>query len=125
MGFPSPADDYTEARLDIRALVVQHPAATFFLRAASNSMRRAGIAQGDVLVVDRSLEPHDGHIVVARLAGELHVRQLRVREGVATLISPEPRVAPLPLGGEGVEGGEVWGVVTFVIKRLVVSHAAA
>lgn len=70
-GFPSPADDYVDGELDLLALLVQHPAATFFCRVTGDSMEDAGIYNGDILIVDRAVEASHGDVVVAAVAGEL------------------------------------------------------
>ncbi|MCG2775678.1 MAG: translesion error-prone DNA polymerase V autoproteolytic subunit, partial [Desulfobacterales bacterium] len=73
-GFPSPADDYIQGRLDLNELMIQHPAATFFVRVAGDSMIGAGIHHDDILVVDRSLEPASGKVVIAVVNGDLTVK---------------------------------------------------
>ncbi len=85
-GFPSPADDFIENRLDINAHLVKRPAATFFVRVQGNSMQDAGIHDGDILVVDRSLEPASGKVVVAAVDGELTVKRLEIRRGTMRLL---------------------------------------
>ena len=80
-GFPSPADDYIDCHLDLHEHLIEHPAATFYVRASGNSMVQAGIHDGDLLIVDRAVEPHDGHIVIAVVLGELTVKRLRQRQG--------------------------------------------
>ncbi|MFW6276789.1 MAG: LexA family protein, partial [Bacteroidota bacterium] len=75
-GFPSPADDYMEGRLDLNDFLVKNPAATFFVRVTGDSMINAGIHSGDILVVDRALDPKDGNIVIAVINGELTVKRL-------------------------------------------------
>ncbi|MGL6028702.1 MAG: LexA family protein, partial [Legionella sp.] len=89
-GFPSPADDYIERYLDLNAEYIKHPAATFMVTAAGESMVGVGILNGDVLLVDRSLEAYDGSIVVAALDGELTVKRLSRRGGVVRLMSANP-----------------------------------
>jgi DNA polymerase V len=76
-GFPAPADDLVEKALDINDLVVKNPASTFFVRVEGDSMEGAGIFSGDVLVVDRAVEPRDGKIVVAAINGEMVVKRLK------------------------------------------------
>ena len=78
-GFPSPAEQYVEAPLDLNQLLISRPAATFFLRVAGDSMIDAGIFEGDILVVDRSIEAKDGMIVVACVDGEFTVKTLKKR----------------------------------------------
>ena len=75
-GFPSPADDYVEAPLDLNELVIAHPAATFFVRVSGDSMINAAICDGDIIVVDRSQDPRNNSIVVAYLNGEFTVKRL-------------------------------------------------
>ena len=78
-GFPSPAGDYEESRLDLNRYLVKNPAATFFVRVTGDSMVGAGIHHDDILVVDRSLEPKTGNVVIAALDGELTVKRIRIR----------------------------------------------
>ena len=118
MGFPSPADDYAQARLEVIDYIVAHPAATFFLRAETSCMARAGTRSGDVLVVDKSLVPQNGSIVVACVHGDFHVRQLRVSDGKHSLIATDSSSKPIEIDGEDCA---VWGVVTFSIHS---THAS-
>ena len=78
-GFPSPADEYLEGKLDLNQHLIPHPLAIFFVRVSGNSMVGAGIYEGDLLIVDRSLEPRDGKVVIAVVNGELLVKRLRFR----------------------------------------------
>ncbi|EPR44311.1 Peptidase S24/S26A/S26B, conserved region [Desulfovibrio sp. X2] len=114
-GFPSPAEDYIDRRLDLNEHLVKNPAATFFVRVSGDSMRDAGITSGDILVVDRSLEPRDGAVVVAALDGELTVKRLRTRRGRLYLMPDNPDYAPVEIDPEA--SFTVWGVVTFVIHK--------
>ena len=113
-GFPSPADDDLEAMLDLNAHLVQHPAATFFVRVKGDSMTGAGIQDGDLLVVDRALEPKSGAIVVAVVDGELTVKRLKV-EGARVWLMPEnPAYPPLELrDGQALH---LWGVVVHAVR---------
>lgn len=115
-GFPSPADDYVEGRLDLNQFMVKHPAATFFVRVSGDSMIGAGIHDGDILVVDRSLEPVSGRVVIAVVNGELTVKRLFRCKGKARLLAENPGYPPIELTEE--TACEVWGVVTFVIHSL-------
>ncbi|MDP2180723.1 LexA family protein [Methylicorpusculum sp.] len=112
-GFPSPADDYIEKTLDLNELLIQKPAATFFVRAEGESMLGAGIHPNDILVVDRSLEPVPGRIVICALNGELVVKRLKRQTGQWLLGSENPAYRDIVL----LEELEVviWGVVTSVI----------
>ena len=78
-GFPSPAADYEEGRQDLNKYLIKNPPATFFVRVAGDSMIGAGIHPGDLLVVDRSLEPKDKNVIIAALNGELTVKRIRIR----------------------------------------------
>ncbi|MTD39731.1 translesion error-prone DNA polymerase V autoproteolytic subunit [Erwinia sp. CPCC 100877] len=112
-GFPSPAQDYVEARIDLNSLVVQRPSATYFVKAAGESMIQAGIASGDLLVVDRSLTARHGDIVIAALDGEFTVKELQTRPQVR-LVPHNPAYRPI-VPGEG-ENLEIFGVVTWILK---------
>ena len=114
-GFPSPAEDYLDKALDLNELLIAHPAATFYVRASGDSMRDAGIHSGDILVVDRAVEPTHGRVVIAALDGELTVKRLRHTGGRLFLVPENPDYAPLEVSPEA--SFEIWGVVTFVIHR--------
>lgn len=115
-GFPSPADDYREDGLDLNRHLVRHPAATFFVRASGDSMVDAGIRPGDILVVDRSLEPVRNSVVIAVVNGEFTVKHL-VRSGKEIVLVPaNPAYHSLKIS-EGMDF-EVWGVVTYVIHKV-------
>src|SRR5258708_7950799 len=93
-GWPSPAEDHTEPTLDLAEFVMRHPAATFFMQADSSAMLGAGIHPDDVLVVDRSLRPIDGAVVVAAVEGELVVRRYHPVPGGVALLAEHPDYAP-------------------------------
>lgn len=112
-GFPSPAESYVERPLDLNEFMVQRPEATFFVRVQGDSMTDANIRSGDILVVDRSLEPRDGQVVVAVLDGEFTVKHLHRRNGRVLLQPANPRFRPIPITPE--RDFQVWGVVTYVI----------
>ena len=115
-GFPSPADDYIEDRLDLNEMLVNNKAATFFLRVKGDSMINAGIHHGDIIVVDRSVQPAHRSIVVAVVDGELTVKRLITRSGIAELHAENPKYAPICLQ----EGQEltIWGVVTSSVHQV-------
>ena len=115
-GFPSPAEDYIEGRLDLNRHLIKHPAATFFVRVAGDSMIGAGIHPGDILVVDRALEPQDSNVVIAVIDGELTVKRISQRHGKLFLVPDNQAYEPLEII-ETMEF-EVWGVVTSVIHNL-------
>lgn len=114
-GFPSPADDYIEGRLSLDEHLIQHKEATFFVRAKGNSMVGAGIFDGDLLVVDKSLTPSSGDIVIAVVDGDLTVKRLIKRGGTITLKPENHRFKEI----EFMDGQElqVWGVVTSTVKK--------
>ena len=117
-GFPSPAEQYIERALDLNELLVARPAATYFVRADGDSMSGAGIRSGDLLVVDRSLEPEDGSVVIACVDGEFTVKTLRRDpSGGVRLEAANPAYPPIRFSGEMEL--RVFGVVTAVVRRLV------
>lgn len=115
-GFPSPAEGYLTDSLNLHDLVVKNPPATFFVRVAGDSMKDAGIASGDILVVDRSLEPRQGKIVVAVMDGEFTVKKIHFDpSGAISLVAANPAYAPIKIS-RGSEF-QVWGVVSYVIHK--------
>lgn len=114
-GFPSPAEDYSEENLDINDYLVQHPAATYYVRVKGDSMTGVGIHDGDLLVVDRSLKPQSGSIVLAVINGEVTVKRLICRNDRYTLQAENPAYPSIPVP-DGIEL-MVWGVVTYVIHH--------
>lgn len=115
-GFPSPADDYIEGKLDLNRHLIKHPAATFFVRVTGDSMLEAGIHSGDILIVDRSLEAVDGNVIVAALDGELTVKHLSKRDNVLRLLPANKNYQPIEI--QAHQSFEIWGVVTNVIHAL-------
>jgi DNA polymerase V len=115
-GFPSPADDYLDRKLDLNEHLVKNPAATFFVRVAGDSMTGAGINDDDILVVDRSLEPSSNNIVIAVVNGELTVKRLIKAHDSCSLIAENPDYPPLEINEETPL--EIWGVATYAIHTL-------
>ena len=115
-GFPSPAADYEQDRLDLNKHLVSNSAATFFVRVAGDSMIGAGIHHGDLLVVDRSLEPRDKNVVIAVLNGEMTVKRIRMKKGKVTLEPENPGYSSQEITAD--TAFEVWGIVTSVIHKL-------
>lgn len=115
-GFPSPAADYTEDGLDLNTFLVQHKAACFFFTVEGDSMRDAGILDGDKVVVDRSVAPLHGHIVIAVIDGEYTLKRLYCQLGRVELHPDNPAYKSICLA----EGSElqIWGVVTGVVRKL-------
>lgn len=114
-GFPSPADDYIENRLDLNEHLIRNQEATFLLVVEGDSMQKAGIKDGDILVVDRSIEPSDGKIVIAALDGELTVKRLSVKSTGTWLVPENDNYPPIPVREEA--DMVIWGVVTATISR--------
>ena len=115
-GFPSPADDYKEKKLDLNDLLIRQPEATFFAKASGDSMTGAGIFDGDMLIVDRSITATDGKIVIAVVNGELTVKRFKLVDRTAQLHAENPKYSPITLcEGDNVN---VWGVVTNVIHSM-------
>lgn len=115
-GFPSPADDFIEARLDLNRHLIEHPAATFFLRASGDSMINAGIYPGDMLVVDNLVEPRHDNIVIAALNGDMTVKRLFKQSGRMALLSENNAYPPIFIH-DGLDFS-VWGVVRYVIHAV-------
>lgn len=113
-GFPSPADDYMENALDLNELLITHPAATFFVRVSGHSMTKAGIHNGDILIVDRSLKATSGKIVVAVVDGQFTVKRLKITaSGKVWLLAENDDFSDIEAKGE--QDIHIWGVVTNVI----------
>lgn len=113
-GLPSPADDHLDDLLDLNEHLVRHPGDTFFVRVQGDSMIGAGIHDGDLLVIDRSIEPKTGTIVVAVVNGELTVKRLRSEGGRIWLMPENPAFQPLEIR-EGVDL-VIWGVVVHAVR---------
>ena len=111
-GFPSPGDDYLDKVLDLNELVIKHPAATFFLRVQGESMKDAGIFDGDMLVVDRAVEALNNDIVVVVLDGELVVKKLEItNDSRIRLVASNSTYTPIEITPD--MKFEIWGVVTY------------
>ena len=114
-GFPSPAEDFNTKRIDLTEQLIRHPQATFLLRVSGDSMREAGIFDGDVLIVDRAIRARHGHIVVALVDGEFTVKKLFKLNGMIRLLAANPTYPDIvPREGQTIE---IWGVVTYTIKQ--------
>jgi len=115
-GFPSPADDFIDKTLDLNDFLIAHPSATFFVRVEGTSMIDAGIHPGDILIVDKALDPHSGSIVIATLDGEFTVKRFQQRGGKCYLLAANPEFEPIEIEDSMLV--EVWGVVTYVIHKV-------
>jgi DNA polymerase V len=114
-GFPSPADDYLETQIDLKAELVQNPDATFIVRVQGDSMSEDGIDSGDVLIVDRSLRPRNGAVAVCYLNNGFTVKRIEKKGGKIRLLAGNPAFPPIDIQ----ENDEliIWGLVTYVIKK--------
>ncbi|MBU9856577.1 translesion error-prone DNA polymerase V autoproteolytic subunit [Rahnella bonaserana] len=111
-GFPSPAQDYVESRIDLNKLLIAHPSATYFIRVSGHSMSDANVNEGDLLVVDSALTAVHGDIVVAAVDGEFTVKKLRTHP-LLQLVPMNPNYQPITFQDE--ESLEIFGVVTFIV----------
>lgn len=114
-GFPSPADDHCDGKLDLNNYLIQRPASTFFVRVSGDSMINVGIHPGDILVVDKSIEAKHNKIVIAAVNSELTVKRLYRKEGELKLLAENPNYSPIILSND--TDLMVWGVVTSVIHQ--------
>jgi len=116
-GFPSPADDYVENSLDLNNFLIKNPPATFFVKAVGDSMKDAQISEGDILVVDRSIEPKDKKIIIANFLAEFSVKRLRIINNEIYLYSENPKYSPIKITDK--MDFEIFGVVTYVIHKAI------
>lgn len=114
-GFPSPAQDYISESIDLNRELIRHPAATFYGRVSGDSMIGDGIESGDILVIDRSIEPSDGDLAVCCLDGDFTLKRISLTDGVVRLIPSNEAFDPILVTPESQF--EVWGVVTYTIKQ--------
>jgi DNA polymerase V len=117
-GFPSPAEAHMDSELDLNEYITRNPASTFYVRVEGNSMLGAGIHPNDLLVVDLSLEPRDGNIVIAFINGEFTVKRLKLSKNKQVSLLPENENYPVLTIKEGMDF-RIWGVVTNVIHALI------
>ncbi|EOW5513025.1 translesion error-prone DNA polymerase V autoproteolytic subunit [Escherichia coli O26:H10] len=114
-GFPSPAADYVEQRIDLNQLLIQHPSATYFVKASGDSMIDGGISDGDLLIVDSVITASHGDIVIAAVDGEFTVKKLQLRPTVQ-LIPMNSAYSPITISSEDTL--DVFGVVIHVVKAM-------
>ena len=115
-GFPSPAEDYIELGIDLNKYLIKNPISTFFLRVSGNSMNNAGIFNNDLLIIDRSINPHPGHIVIALLDGEFTLKRL-IKEKNNYYLKADKENYPAINLYEYVDI-EIWGVAIYSIHEL-------
>lgn len=113
-GFPSPAEDFSEVSIDLNVALLKNPASTFFCRVSGDSMSDMGINDGDLLVVDKSLEPQDGKVAVCYIDGEFTLKEIKIEQDCCWLIPANKNYQALKV----TEDNEfvVWGIVTYAIK---------
>lgn len=115
-GFPSPAADFEGARISLDAILIKNKEATFYAKANGDSMTGAGIDDGDILVIDRSLEPSDGKIAICFIDGEFTVKRIKFINKILFLQPENEAYQPIEVKED--DDFTVWGIVTFVIKKL-------
>ena len=115
-GFPSPAADFDGSRISIDQIVVKNQTATFYAKANGNSMIGAGIDDGDILVIDKSIEPEDGKIAVCFIDGEFTVKRIKVQENSLLLLPENSLFEPIEVTQDN--DFIIWGIVTYVVKKL-------
>ncbi len=114
-GFPSPAEDYIEMALDLNKELIKHPEATFYARVKGHSMIDAGIADGDLLVIDKALEPKDGDIAVCFIDGEFTLKRLALKEDGIYLMPANAEFKPIRITEEN--DFLVWGMLAYIIHK--------
>ncbi|MCH9634552.1 MAG: Protein UmuD [Chlamydiae bacterium] len=115
-GFPSPADDGIERKLDLNKSLIKHPAATFFVRVEGESMKDAGIYNQDLLIVDRSITPKENHVVLAVINGEFTVKKIKKSKSKLFLLPENEKFKPIEITEE--MDFSIWGIVTYAIHSL-------
>jgi DNA polymerase V len=113
-GFPSPADDFIDATIDLNKEFIKNPSATFYGRVKGNSMKNAGIDNGDLLIIDKSLEPKDGKIAVCYIDGEFTVKRIKLDKDCLWLVPENDLYKPIKVTADN--DFIVWGMVAHVIK---------
>lgn len=114
-GFPSPAQDYMEQAIDLNKELIKHPASTFFGKVVGDSMKDEGIEEGDILVIDKSLELMNEDLAVCFIDGEFTVKRVRLEQDVAYLIPSNPDYPTIKVTADN--DFMVWGIVTYTIKK--------
>lgn len=115
-GFPSPALDFLETTIDINKELIENPTTTFYVKVEGHSMMDAGINDNDILVVDRGLEPADKKIAICFIDGEFTVKRLKLEKEGLYLMPENPKYEPIKVCEEN--NFMVWGIVTYVIKKI-------
>lgn len=113
-GFPSPAQDYISQVIDLNKELIKHPACTFYGRVSGDSMKDAGLTDGDILVIDKSIEPQTGDMAVCYIDGEFTIKYIRIESDVVWLIPANEAYKPIKVTTENEF--MIWGIVTYSIK---------
>jgi len=114
-GFPSPAQDYIDISIDLNKELIDNPSFTFYARVKGSSMIDAGISDGDILVIDKSLEPRDGDTAVCFIDGEFTLKYIRIDENAVYLVPANPEFQSIKVTEEN--NFCIWGIVTYSIKN--------
>lgn len=114
-GFPSPAQDYIDLRIDLNKELIDNPSSTFYARVKGTSMIDAGISDGDILVIDKSLEPHDGDTAVCFIDGEFTLKFIKIEPDAVFLVPANPKFSPMKVTEDN--NFCIWGIVTYSIKK--------
>ena len=122
-GFPSPAEDYLDLGIDLNEHLIENPISTFFLKVSGHSMNEAGIQDGDLLIIDRSIDPQPGQVVIAIMDGEFTVKRLRLHENNLYLEAENPDYPSLDL--RNYNDVQIWGVAIYSIHSLGISSKPA
>ena len=115
-GFPSPADDFKEIRISLDKELVKNEEASFYARVSGDSMQGAGLENGDLLIIDRSIEPSNNKIAVCFVDGEFTVKRIKIESKKVYLIPENKKYSPIEINEENEL--IIWGIVTYVIKKL-------
>lgn len=114
-GFPSPAQDYMEQAIDLNKELIRHPASTFYGRVVGDSMKDEGIEEGDILIIDKSLELIDGDLAVCFINGEFTVKRVKLEKDFAWLVPSNPDYQPIKVTKD--DEFTIWGIVTYTVKK--------
>lgn len=115
-GFPSPADDFLDISIDLNKEFVKNPSTTFYGRVKGDSMINAGLSNGDLLIIDKSLEPVNAKIAVCFIDGEFTVKRIKIEKDIVWLVAENENYQPIKVTAEN--DFIIWGIVTTVIKKV-------
>ena len=115
-GFPSPAEDHSDLKLDLNKELIKNPSSTFFAKVSGESMIEDGVDDGDLLIVDKSVMPHDGSLAVCYIDGEFTLKRVRIEKDAITLVPANSKYKPMKISKEN--DFQIWGVVKYLIKKM-------